>query len=184
MKKNQELTLTALFIALLIVASQVVIPIGPVSITLQTLVVLVIGYLFDKKIAIRILLLYMIIGLIGVPAFSQMQGGPQSLLTPSFGFIIGFIPAAGLQSFYLEKNSVPSQKQLIMAGLINIGVTYLFGMLYMTYILNNFLALGMSPIQLLMAGMLPFIPLDILKMMIAIVIARRLKATSALNRNY
>ena len=92
--KTKDITFTAIMLSILIVCSQISIPIGPVPITLQTLAILLIGYFLSPKKSALATTLYLIMGLAGLPIFSAFSGGPQSILMPSFGFILGFIPVS------------------------------------------------------------------------------------------
>lgn len=167
--KNRDLTLIAILIAILIVCSQLALPIGPVPITLQTLAVLLIGYLLPPKNAFLATSIYLVMGLFGLPIFSNFMGGLQSFLMPSFGFALGFIPASYFQAKYLTKF-----QNLIVAGIINFTITYLIGLSYMAFILNIYLNSQLNFVGILMAGMIPFIPGDILKLVVGVILAKRL----------
>lgn len=172
--KTKEITLTAIMITILIICSQLSIPIGPVPITLQTLSVLMIGYLLTPKMAVLATSLYLFMGLAGFPIFSAFSGGIQAILMPSFGFILGFIPASYVHAKYLEKYSTSEIKHLMISGLLNFSITYLIGLTYMTGILNFYLDSHLTLTGILMAGFIPFIPGDILKLSIGVLLARRL----------
>lgn len=172
--KTKEMTLTAIMVTILIICSQLSIPIGPIPITLQSLSVLMIGYLLKPKTALLTTSLYLFMGLIGFPIFSSFSGGIQAMLIPSFGFILGFIPASYVQAKYLEKYSNPEVKHLIIAGVLNLLITYLIGLTYMAGILNLYLGQHLTLGGILMTGFIPFIPGDILKLSIGVLLARRL----------
>ncbi len=172
--KTKDMTLIAIMIGILIICSQLALPIGPVPITLQTLAVFVIGYLLTPKNAVMATLLYLVLGLIGFPIFSNFTGGLQAFLLPSFGFALAFIPATYLQAKYLNKHSRFNVRNLAIAGLINTVVTYGIGLTYMTFILNIYLESQLSFMGILFAGFIPFIPGDIIKLTLAITLAKRL----------
>lgn len=167
--KTKDMTRIAILIGLLIICSQLALPIGPVPITLQTLGALMIGYLLSPKNAVITTGLYLLMGLIGFPIFSNFIGGPQAILLPSFGFALAFLPATYLQAKYLEKYS-----NLWLAGCINVVITYLIGLGYMGFILNVYLGSGLDFMGLLFIGFIPFIPGDITKIVVAVVLAKRL----------
>ena len=172
--KAKDLTLTAILLALLIVLSQLSVPIGPIPITLQTLAVLFIGYFLSPRSTVIATFTYLVGGLVGLPIFSNFQGGLQSVLLPSFGFILSFIPAAFFQALYLRKKDSSKIKHLMMAGIINFATTYSIGLIYMAIILNVYLGSNLTLTGILMAGFLPFIPGDLLKLFISISLAKRL----------
>lgn len=91
MKTTRNITFVALFTALLCVLAPISIPIQPVPITLATLAVYIIGALLDYKRAPICVFLYIIIGMLGLPVFSNYTGGLAKLISPTGGFIIGYI---------------------------------------------------------------------------------------------
>lgn len=172
--KTKDITLTAVMVAILIVCSQLSIPIGPVPITLQTLAVLLIGFLLTPRNAFSATSIFALMGLAGLPVFSGFTGGLQAVLLPSFGFIVAFVPASYFQAKYLQKVSVLNFKHLAIAGFINIAVTYAVGLPYMAAILNIYMNNDMGAIAILMAGFIPFIPGDLLKLFFSVTIAKRI----------
>lgn len=171
--KAKDITLVALMVALLAICSQLSIPIQPVPITLQTLAVLMIGFLLTPRNAFLAGAIYMILGLIGLPVFAGFSGGYQSFISPAFGFIISFMFAAGLGAWYLKGKT--GLTHYIVAGLIMTAVTYLIGIPYMGMVLNGFNGASMSFYQILMAGLIPFIPGDLIKFALAVVLAKQLR---------
>ena len=172
--KTKDLTLTAILLAILIICSQLALPIGPVPITLQTLAVMMIGYLLSSRNAILATFIYLVMGLAGLPVFSAFSGGLQYVFMPSFGFVLSFIPASYLQAKYLEYYSNPEVKQLVIAGLINFSITYLIGLTYMAGILNLYMNSQMNFVGILMAGFIPFLFGDILKIIVAVTLTKNL----------
>lgn len=171
--KTKNLTRISLMIALLIISAQLAIPIGPVSITLQSLVILVIGLIFPKKQAVLTAFLYLLMGLMGFPIFAQAMGGPYSIFLPSFGFILSFIPALWLMGKVRERESGEDFKRNLSAVLLGNLVIYFVGILYMSFILIVHLGNEMTLWEVLSLGMIPFIPADIAKSILALSIAKR-----------
>ena len=172
--KTKDLTLTAVLIALLVVCSQLSIPIGPVPITLQTLAVLMIGYLLTPKYTLLTISIYIMAGLMGLPFFSGFTGGLHSVLLPSFGFVLSFMVAAYIQALYIESKQLIETKHLLIAGVINIVITYVIGLTYMAFILNFYMGNQMGLFAILMAGFIPFIPGDLFKLFLAVLMAKRI----------
>ncbi|MFT4030774.1 MAG: biotin transporter BioY [Protaetiibacter sp.] len=95
----------ALFTALL---AQVTIPLWPVPITGQTLAVLLVGATLGAVRGGSALLLYAVLGLVGLPFYAPQDDGSHltglaALAAPSFGYIVGFIPAAALVGWLSER---------------------------------------------------------------------------------
>ncbi|AMB98632.1 hypothetical protein AWM75_00865 [Aerococcus urinaehominis] len=174
--KINDLTRNALMIALLAVCSQLSIPIQPVPITLQTLAVMLIGILLTPKNTLFVTVGYLVLGLVGIPVFANYSGGLSSVMGPAFGFIIAFIPAACLQALYLSRQANPVKKSAIFISLaINVVVTYAIGLPYMYLILKTQQGVDLGLTGVLTAGLLPFIPGDLLKVLVAGFIGDRLR---------
>lgn len=175
MMKTRDITLSALMIAVLAICSQLSIPIGPIPITLQTFAVLLIGLLLPPKHALLVTSSYLLLGLIGLPVFANASGGLQSLISPAFGFAIAFIPAATSMAHFLQKQHQPRLITYLLASVLATVILYAIGLSYMSFILNVVLGAELTASKILMLGMIPFIPGDIIKIMLSITIALRLR---------
>jgi len=173
--KTRDLTLCAMMVALLAIFSQFVIPIGPVAITLQTFIVYLIGSLLTPKNAFITTLSYLILGLVGVPVFAGFNGGFQSLLLPSFGFILSWIPATTVQAWFLDKSQTVGTKKVVLSNLLNYVITYIGGLAYMSFIISGGTGSVMGFSEILWIGLLPFLPGDILKIFVATLFTKRLR---------
>lgn len=125
--RTRDLTYVAIFTALLAVCAWIAIP-TPVRIdfTLQTMgVFLAVGVLGGKRGTLAILA-YLLLGLVGAPVFSGFSGGPGALLTPSGGYLVGFL-FSGLLMWGMEK--VLGGKPLVLGLSMVLGliVCYAFG---------------------------------------------------------
>lgn len=174
--KTSDLTRVSLLLALLIISSQFALPIGPVAISLQSLIVLIIGLILPTKQAVLTTSLYLLVGLIGLPVFTQAMGGPYSVFLPSFGFIVSFIPAVWLISKIRGKHWRNKPNNDILAVFFGNLIIYIVGIAYMAFILVFYLDQQMSLWKIISIGMLPFIPGDIIKSVVAVSISRRLNA--------
>src|SRR5208337_2009632 len=92
-KKAADAILISLFTALTAVGAFIRIPIPYVPLTLQTLMVMFAGLILGSRRGALSQLLYLILGLLGLPIFAQ-GGGPAYVLQPSFGFLLGFVAGA------------------------------------------------------------------------------------------
>ncbi len=143
------------------------IPISPVPITLTNLVIYVTVCLLGWKFGTISYLLYLIIGIIGLPVFSAFGSGFGKLLGPTGGYLIGFIFMAIICGITFEKCS---NKFLIFFGLV-LGslVNYAFGTVWLCHQAH------LTFFQGLWAGVIPYIPGDLIKIIIAILVAPVLK---------
>lgn len=150
--------------------AQIEVPLWPVSITGQTLAVIVVGAALGAKRGAAALTTYMLGGLAGIPWFAGFTGGPLAVLKPSFGFVIGFIGAAWVAGWFAER--AWDRKPLMgMVGFTLASVVpFLVGVPYMAYIVNVYLGNGLSFGQILEAGVTPFIIGGLIKAALAAVL--------------
>lgn len=174
----KEMSLVGLFTALTAVGAFISLPLGPVPITLQTLFVLLGGLILGPKLASLSQVLYLLIGLAGIPVFSGFTGGLQTILKPSFGFIISFIIASfvvGKVSSLIEAHdSKTTITRCLIASSLGTIITYLIGLPYMYFIMNYVMNMGLSFYEVLKIGCLLFIPGDILKIIVSAIVGTKL----------
>lgn len=175
--KTQDIVLVSMFTALTAIGAFISIPIGPVPITLQTFFVILSGIFLGSKLAALSQILYIVLGLIGTPIFSGFTGGLQSVLKPSFGFIVGFVFAAYISgAIYHSSNRIYSNK-IWISSTIATFIIYLFGLPYMYYILNIVMGSNLSLKKILDIGCLLFLPGDFLKIIIIWAIGKKILNT-------
>ena len=92
MKKIESMTLIALGAALIAALSPFTIPLGPIPITLQTLAIGLIASIYRPKEATLSVLIYLLLGAIGLPVFAGGHGGISSFYGPTAGFLFFFPP--------------------------------------------------------------------------------------------
>ena len=175
--KTAEMTKMALMVAMNCVSAYIIIPL-PFSLSplaLQTLIVNLTGYVLNAKQAFMTMLVYLLVGLAGVPVFTGGSAGPGKLFGPTGGYIIGFLfTAVFLAYFRGEKYSF--NRYALLGCVIGIPLIYVFGVVQLTLIT------GMGWDKAIMTGALPFIPLDIVKCLAAAVIAGPINRIFANNR--
>lgn len=175
--KTAEMTKMALMVAMNCVSAYIIIPL-PFSLSplaLQTLIVNLTGYVLNAKQAFMTMLVYLLVGLAGVPVFTGGSAGPGKLFGPTGGYIIGFLfTAVFLAYFRGEKYSF--KRYALLGCVIGIPLIYVFGVVQLKLIT------GMGWDKAIMTGALPFIPLDIVKCLAAAVIAYPINRIFANNR--
>ena len=175
--KTAEMTKMALMVAMNCVSAYSIIPL-PFSLSplaLQTLIVNLTGYVLNAKQAFMTMLVYLLVGLAGVPVFTGGSAGPGKLFGPTGGYIIGFLfTAVFLAYFRGEKYSF--KRYALLGCVIGIPLIYVFGVVQLKLIT------GMGWDKAIMTGALPFIPLDIVKCLAAAVIAYPINRIFANNR--
>ena len=170
---TRKMILTSMFVAMIAAGAFIKIPVPIVPFTLQFLFTMLAGILLGGKDGFRAVVIYIFLGLIGLPIVAE-GGGFGYLFKPSFGYIIGFAIASYITGTIANKNSEPTIKRLLCANFIGLGIVYLFGMVYY-YIMSNFY-LG-TPIGLWPLFLYCFIlavPGDILLCILGAILGNRL----------
>lgn len=165
--KTYAMAATALMAAVTCVVAPLSIPIGPVPISLTNFVIYLSLYMLDWKKGTISYILYLLIGLVGLPVFSGFSGGIGKLAGPTGGYIIGFIPMAVIAGIIIDK----FQKRWIQfAGMIvGTAICYAFGTLWFC------LQSGTNVTAALSICVIPFIPGDLIKMIIAVTVAPKIR---------
>lgn len=158
----KRLVWNALLLALLVICSYISFPIGTVNITLQVFAVFLIVLLSKSFDAIIITCLYAIMGTIGLPVFSAFSAG--GFASATYGFILGFILSSILIYIY---NLLSKNNNLLIKGIIFLIGIYVIGLPYACLILK-------SDLFSMLVYFLPYIAIDILKMIFASFVYKRL----------
>jgi biotin transport system substrate-specific component len=146
--------------------AQVEVPMWPVPITGQTLAVVLVGATLGARRGVLSMLVYAIAGLAGAPFFADMQGGLHALTLPSFGYVIGFIPAAGVVGWLARRNWDRHVGRAAVAFTLASAIPFVTGLPYLAVALG---ALGLpNDLQsVLAAGLYPFVVGGLVKALIA-----------------
>lgn len=134
--KMKEMTICAMFTVMIAVGAFIKIPIPVVPFTLQFLFTMMAGLLLGGELGAVSVLLYVVLGLAGLPIFSE-GGGIWYLAKPSFGYIIGFGIAAYVTGKMTEKMVKFQLKRVLAANFTGLLIVYGVGMIYY-YIICNF----------------------------------------------
>ena len=168
-----DLILSALFIAFITVGAFIKIPVGPVPITLQFIFVLLAGHILKWQSVGIALIIYTVLGVLGIPVFSG-GGGLSYVLTPSFGYIVGFVFAAIIVSL-ISHNCKQTFLRFLVANFMGLFIVYICGLGY--YILLNLFYFNrvVDFSLLLITGFVIFIPTDVLFCVLTALISKRIK---------
>lgn len=157
----RELSLVGIFVGLTALASQVTIrlPFTPVPITGQTFAVLLSGAAVGSRRGGAAQLAYLGLGCAGLPVFA---GGSRGLpFGPSGGYLVGFVAAAYVVGLLVERGWDRRIRTTAVAMLVGNAVIYAFGLPWLAAFTGGPLA------KVLMLGLYPFIPGDLLKLALA-----------------
>jgi len=157
-----------LFAAVLtIVAAQVSIPLPftPVPFTLQPMVVLLAGAALGPRLGMTSQLLYLALGLAGLPVFAASPVLPQGfarLIGPTGGYLMSYPFAAFVAGYFAQRGFDRRYLTSVLAMAAGLSVVFAFGVAWLAFGLPH---VGLS--AAIASGLVPFIPADIIKVMIA-----------------
>lgn len=159
--KTTELCKAALCVAVTCVSAYIAVPIpfSPLRITAQTLAINITALVLNPGHSAAVQAVYTLLGIIGLPVFSGGTGGIECLVGPSGGYLIGYILAVPLMSLAVGKG-IGIRRNIAVTVCIGMPLIYICGILgMMIYLKDGIWAAAVS--------VLPFIPLDIIKCVIA-----------------
>lgn len=164
----RDMVMVALMAALTCILAPLSIAIGPVPISLTNLVVYFSVILLGKRYGTLSYIVYLLIGLVGLPVFSKFQGGVAILVGPTGGYIIGFIFMAIIAGIFVEK--FDGNRFMYAVGMV-LGtlVVYAFGTAWFCYIMD------MGVMKALSLCVFPFVLVDLGKIILAVIIAPNMK---------
>lgn len=170
---TRDLVLCALFAALIAIGAFIRIPIPYVPITFQGFFVLLAGFLLGPKYGTVSMLVYIAIGLVGIPVFTE-GGGIMYVLKPTFGFLIGFAVCAFVAGWRVQKLKKITMGTLFASGMIAMIPVYLIGVVYFYFIMNYVLETPIGVWAAIWSCIIMVLPADILRCLLASWIAKRM----------
>jgi biotin transport system substrate-specific component len=173
--RTSGIALAATFAALISVTSWIEIPlkwITPVPITFQVFVVYLTVALLGPRYGAVSMIAYLLLGAMGLPVFAGFSSGTATLFGPTGGYLFAF-PIANLVGGQIALKRATTRRRdtfrVTVSALVALALIYGIGVLWLSYYLH------ISFIAGLLAGAVPFIPLDLLKGVIAVPIAVRIR---------
>lgn len=169
--RTKFLTLTGLMTAVICILGPFSLPIpgSPVPITLTNFALYTAVYVLGMKAGTISCLLYLCLGAVGLPIFSSFSGGLGKLAGPTGGYLIGFLFLALIQGLFMhlfpEKNTAA-----VIGMILGTAVCYFFGTVWLAWQMH--LSFGAA----LVAGVIPYLPGDGIKIIIAALIGPKLHA--------
>jgi biotin transport system substrate-specific component len=177
MNKNKtirDICFTAIFTAIIAVFSQISIPLpAGVPFTLQTFIIPLAGIILGAKKGSLAVVIYVILGAVGIPVFSQQTGGFACLFGKTGGFILSFplmAMCAGMFSDIGTHKSLRLKSILTASGLIlGTAINFICGMIMFSFITSS------SMRDAFILCVLPFIPTAVIKIIIAGILGENVK---------
>ena len=167
--RTKQMVLIALMTAVTCVLGPLSIPLpfSPVPISLTNFAIFLAIFVLGMKSGTISFIIYLLLGAVGVPVFSSFRGGFQVLAGPTGGYLIGFIFLALIMGFALDhfdRKLVPT----IIGMIIGMAVCYAFGTVWLAKLLSLSFKEG------LMMGVIPYLPGDAAKIIIAAIVEPKL----------
>lgn len=172
--KTKDMILVALFTALTAVGAYIQIPLGAVPITLQFMFTALAGVMLGSRLGALSQLIYLFIGILGVPVFASGKVGFSAILSPSFGYLLGFVLGAYVIGKITEKTKSPSFIRLFLASLAGIIIIYVIGVPYLFIILKNVMGKNIPISAVIKTGFLVFIPGDLAKCLLVSILGAKI----------
>ena len=172
--RTRTITRVALFAAIMSVSAYIRIPLGPVPLTMQSFTALVTGYCLGPRSGAAAMLLYTAVGLAGLPVFAS-GAGPAYMLSPTFGYIIGFTVCAAVTGFLARFNKHESLIVAYLFMLTGLACIYIPGILWLMAALHWIADVPVSLANLLKIGLaIPLIG-DLITTVPAVALSVRLR---------
>lgn len=167
--KTSEMARVALLAALTAAAAQITIPLPPVPFTLQVLMVVLSGLLLGPRLGALSQGIYLLLGAAGLPVFYGFKGGLGHLLGPTGGYLVSYPLAAALAGLAAASVARSGRARAVLSGtasgLLALVAIYALGAGWLA------VQAGLSLPAAIVAGVLPFVLLDALKVVLAALLA-------------
>lgn len=169
----QQMMLCGLFAALIAVGAFIRVPVPAVPFTLQFLFTTLAGLLLGARTGAASVIIYLALGLAGLPIFAQ-GGGPGYVMVPTFGYLIGFVAGTWITGRLARRCAEPTVKQLAAANFCGLAAVYAIGMAYYYLICNFVIGTPIAFWPLFLYCFLLAVPGDAALCLLCAVLGRRL----------
>ncbi|MCX7027364.1 MAG: biotin transporter BioY [Spirochaetes bacterium] len=163
--------LSCLFAALISIGAYIALPLPgtPVPIVLQNLFIIMAAAVLGPGWGFLSVVIYLIFGLVGMPVFSGGTGGIAKFLGPTGGYLVGYLPASFVIGLIADRGK-RTFLSLIFAGFAGMTIVYCFGITWIK------LSVGLPWGKALASGLIPFLPGDLAKILLAAFLVPRIRA--------
>ena len=177
-RRAREVALIALFVAITVVFGFIKIPMQPVAMSLLTLATALAGCFLSPLSAALSQIIYVVMGLIGIPVFTT-GGGPSYVLQPSFGFLL-FLPvmAAGISLVVRHDKFLPAKARFLWRHFASLFISLLqllFGTFYYYILYKYYMNSDLTLAAAFMSCFVLFIPTAIIKSVLSVALFDMLK---------
>lgn len=163
---TRRITYAAITVTLMIAGAYIKIPFFPVPITLQNLFSILAGVILGWKYGVLSQIIYITLGLIGLPVFSS-GGGIGYIFNPTFGYLLGFVLCTCVVGIIVKVKKIENFIGFFTVSVIGMICVYAIGVPYLFFVMNIINAGSNDFTWFLTNGFLLFVPGDILKCILA-----------------
>ncbi|MEG2045032.1 MAG: biotin transporter BioY [Clostridia bacterium] len=162
---TKKITYVALATAVTIVLSLIAIPLPftPIPFTMSVFAIFLVSSLLPPSMAVLAQIVYIFIGIIGIPVFSKFTGGFSALIGPTGGFLMAYPIMAFVISIFAKKKKVIFA---IIGMVLALGICYLIGGFWLNFVTKMGIAKAMA------VGVVPYIIPDLVKLILATIIVK------------
>ena len=155
-------------VALLAASAWITVPLGPVPFTMQTFVLALLPQVVSTRDAVFTVVVYLLLGAVGVPVFSGFQGGLGVLMGPTGGYLLGFAAGMPVAGAVAHADVLPRRARGVAAGIALLAVSYTLGTLQL---MNVY---GIDAPAALAVAVVPFVVPDVVKVAMSVSVAERI----------
>ena len=161
--KIQQITKIAILTTIFSIACSIVIPFGFIPISLSTLFLCILSTILKPKEILISIVLYLFLGIIGIPVFAGFQAGFGVLIGPTGGYLIGYLFSGFVMS--LINQNVKSKSLWLFSFLIGLLILYFFGTIHFMFIMK------LSFIESIAVTVYQYVIGDIIEIILAYIIS-------------
>lgn len=170
--ETKKMLFAAFFAAIITICAQIVVPAGQVQFSLAVLGVFLCGALLEIRYSVIAVLVYILLGICGMPVFGRFMGGLGILLGPTGGYIMSY-PFMVICIGLMLRCGKKSYLRFLCAMLVSLVICYIFGAVWLAFVSN------ISIVSAFASGVVGFVAFDIIKAAasayLCVVISKRLK---------
>lgn len=155
-------------VALLAASAWITVPLGPVPFTMQTFVLALLPQVVSTRDAVFTVVVYLLLGAVGVPVFSGFQGGLGVLMGPTGGYLLGFAAGMPVAGAVAHADVLPRRARGVAAGIALLAVSYVLGT---SQLMNVY---GIDAPAALAVAVVPFVVPDVVKVAMSVGVAERI----------
>ena len=165
--KTRDMTMVGVMAALICIAGPLTVPLGPIPLTLANFAIYLTAAVLGAKLGPLAVLIYLLLGVVGVPVFSGFSGGFQKLAGPTGGYLVGDQPCAFIIGLGVKPGeTTPTHKwKLPLFMVLGAAVLYILGTAWFMVQSGNGLTASLA------MCVTPFLPADVIKIAAASLLA-------------